>query len=76
MIVIYSAMAAPQRYQVLNMTLVVMGMWTITHICAALLYVFVEKPLMNLQVLLMKRVGWMGNGRAGVNSGPPVDSEL
>ncbi len=69
MTVIYGGMATPQRYSVMAMVLYVVGMWGITHICSLLLFVFVEKPFMNMEVLIFKRLGFMStNGGGGTHS--------
>ena len=35
------------------------GLWGITHVASALLFLLVEKPMMNVEVLVFKRLGLM-----------------
>ena len=58
--VMYGGMAHPVRYSVLTSILYVVGMWGVVYICSILLFLLVEKPFMNIEVLVFKRLGLMG----------------
>ncbi len=57
---VYSTFRAPLSYTVPTLTLFAAGMWTLAHAGALVLYVVVEKPFMNLEMLLWRRLGVMG----------------
>ena len=45
------------RYSVPTMSMYVAGIWGLTHIASALLFLLVEKPMMNVEALVFKRLG-------------------
>ena len=38
------------------------GMWLLSYACSAVLFLVVEKPAMNMEMLLFKKLGLGGGG--------------
>jgi peptidoglycan/LPS O-acetylase OafA/YrhL len=59
---VYSAATQAPRYSVLQLGFNFAGAYFLTYACSAVLFLFIEKPFMSMEVLLFKRLGLGGGG--------------